>query len=380
VGNGKAPGCGGLDFVTGRVKPSARGECRPLLRIRHESPRLVSHRDPANVQLFRRADVAIASTTVRAAVRAAVFRLLRLTMLPLLIRETIQRSRVTVIYYHDPSPPTLSTHLALLGRTYNIISLRTFLEAHRHGTMDSLPVKPLVVCLDDGHAGNFRLKGLLEGTQVPITIFLCSGIVGTGRRFWFKHVSGDVESLKLVPDSARLERLGKQSFDQAGEFAEREALSHAEVEELSSLVDFESHTISHPILPLCPDAKAAEEIIGSKQALEDEYGFEIRALAYPNGDYSEREISFARRAGYEYALTADVGFNRGRTDPFRLKRIGIDDHDGIDELLVKACGLWGWINLALRPKRFGYRAVSNLATQGRTDDVGKAGSAASRSS
>jgi peptidoglycan/xylan/chitin deacetylase (PgdA/CDA1 family) len=313
-------------------------------------------------------------------VRVAVFRFLRLTLLPLVIRETIQRGRVTVIYYHDPAPPTLSAHLAVLRRAYNIISLRTFLQAHRHGGLDSLPVKPLVICLDDGHAGNFRLRPLLAQTRVPITIFLCSGIVGTGRRFWFKHVSGDVESLKHVPDGSRLVQLRKESFDQTDEFAEREALSHAEVEELSALVDFESHTISHPVLPFCPDAKAAEEILGSKQALENEYGFDIRALAYPNGDYSEREISLARSAGYECAFTADVGFNTARTDPFRLKRIGIDDNDGIDELLVKACGLWGWMKPALRRKRFGYRAVGRLAVAGRIPDVGKAGSAASRSS
>ena len=41
------------------------------------------------------------------------------------------------------------------------------------------------------------------------------------------------------------------------------------------------------------------------------------------------------------ALSVDLGFNSRRTDPFRLKRLGVGDRDGIDELALKACGVWG---------------------------------------
>jgi peptidoglycan/xylan/chitin deacetylase (PgdA/CDA1 family) len=271
-----------------------------------------------------------------------------------LIRETIQRRRVTIIFYHDPSPKTLGTHLAELQRTYNLISLRQFVEAHRAGTINTLPPKALVVTLDDGHAGNFKLEPLLKQLNVPITIFLCSGIVESASRFWFKHVGSEVEALKHQGDAERLTRLQRLGFDQTVEGAEGDALSKHEIEQLSSLVDFQSHTVSHPVLPYCSSEKARDEIFRSKQDLEREYGFVIYALSYPNGDYSDREIVLARGAGYRCALTADVGFNSGRTDPFRLKRIGIDDTDGVDELLVKTCGLWGWIKGAFRQKTFGY--------------------------
>jgi peptidoglycan/xylan/chitin deacetylase (PgdA/CDA1 family) len=283
--------------------------------------------------------------------RRLVFRLVRLTLLPLLIRETIQRRRVTVIYYHDPAPETLGTHLAVLKRTYNLIPLRQLIDAHRLRRMSSLPPKSLVVSLDDGHAGNVRLKPLLEEMDVPVTIFLCSGIVGTGRRFWFKQAPGDVASLNHLPDAERLNRLRELGFDEAREFSKPDALSRHDIKGLSCVVDFQSHTVSHPALPYCSDEKAEQEILHSKQELERDYGFDIYALSYPNGDYSDRETLFAKRAGYECALTADVGFNSAETDPFRLKRICIDENDGVDELLVKTCGLWGWIRDIFRLRR-----------------------------
>jgi peptidoglycan/xylan/chitin deacetylase (PgdA/CDA1 family) len=301
--------------------------------------------------------------------KTVVFRLIRLTMLPLLIRETIQRRRTTVIYYHDPSPETLRAHLAVLRRRYNLISLRQFVEAHRMQSTRTLPPKSLVVSLDDGHAGNVRLKPVLEELGVPVTIFLCSGIVGTGRRFWFKHVSGEVESLKHVPDVDRLERLRALGFDEARGFSEAEALSRDEIEELSRLVNFQSHTVSHPVLPFCTSEKAEHEIVGSKQELENSYGFDIYAISYPNGDYSDREILLAKHAGYRCALTADAGFNSDQTDPFRMKRIYIGDNDGVDELLVRTSGLWDRMKGIFRPKTFGYTATPAQAPRERSGKI-----------
>ena len=50
-------------------------------------------------------------------------------------------------------------------------------------------------------------------------------------------------------------------------------------------------------------------------------------------------------------MTVDLGFNSSRTDPFRLKRIGVDDKDGIDELIVKVSGVWGLLRWVRRSQR-----------------------------
>ena len=131
----------------------------------------------------------------------------------------------------------------------------------------------------------------------------------------------------------------------------RQSLSQAEIAEMKSAVDFQSHTVFHPILPACSIERASWEIIGSKEALESEHGLKIYALAYPNGDYSDREVELLRNAGYTCGLTLDPGFNDSETDPFRLRRVALPDDAGIDEVIVKVSGLWAFL------KAFGSKAA-----------------------
>ena len=111
---------------------------------------------------------------------------------------------------------------------------------------------------------------------------------------------------------------------------------------MSSFVNFQSHTLFHPILPNCTDEEAKREIINSKLILESDYKLRINAIAYPNGDYSERDILLCKEAGYECGITVDHGFNTIDTDLFRLKRFSINDTNNIDELIVRASGVYSF--------------------------------------
>lgn len=77
--------------------------------------------------------------------------------------------------------------------------------------------------------------------------------------------------------------------------------------------------------------------------LENEYGFDINAIAYPNEDYSEREIEMTRKASCTYGITVDYGFNTLETNLFRLKRLSVNDTDDLNELAVKSSGLWAFL-------------------------------------
>ena len=50
-----------------------------------------------------------------------------------------------------------------------------------------------------------------------------------------------------------------------------------------------------------------------------------------------------KEAGYECAITVDLGFNDSATDLFRLKRICLRDSGGTFELGVRATGLWEYL-------------------------------------
>jgi peptidoglycan/xylan/chitin deacetylase (PgdA/CDA1 family) len=140
-----------------------------------------------------------------------------------------------------------------------------------------------------------------------------------------------------------LEILREFGFEGTKEFPDRHALSKDEIREMKQVVDFQSHTRFHPLLPNCSAEKARAEIWQSKEELERDYGLEVYALAYPNGHYSEREITMASEAGYQCGVTIDVGFNAQDTDLFRLKRLGLTDEADVNELLVKTSGTWGYL-------------------------------------
>jgi peptidoglycan/xylan/chitin deacetylase (PgdA/CDA1 family) len=285
--------------------------------------------------------------------RKLAFLALRLTLLPFVLREALQRKKVTIIVYHAPSAQVFDTHLGFLKRIYNIVPLSAYVEARQKGDFSKLPPKALIITLDDGHRSNYTLKDVLERHAIPVTIFLCSGLIGTRRRFWFLHeeTTAIVQQLKTMPDDERLAILRETSFEETKELDERQALSVSELRELKSKVDFQSHTVFHPILTSCSSERAEAEIAKSRMDLQKMLGNEVYALAYPNGTYSERELRLAEKAGYKCALSLDRGFNTERTPLFKLRRICIPDDAGRHELLVKASGLWGGIKAVLERRK-----------------------------
>ena len=279
--------------------------------------------------------------------------LLSVTLIPLFIREFVQRKKVTIILYHNLKPEQADKHFKILKSKYNIISLKDYIKKRKLGK-DNLPSKSLIITFDDGYKSVYQLKSILKKYKIHVTIFLCSRIVGTNRHFWWDYDidKNKREYLKNIPDKKRLEILRKLGFEEEKEFEDRQTLSKDEIEEMKNIVDFQSHTMFHPILPNCNTERAYEEISQSKIDLENNYGLKIYALSYPNGNYSEREITIVKEAGYECAVTVDLGFNSKNTDLFRLKRICIDDVADVDELLVTVSGLWDFLldfkNIAIR--------------------------------
>jgi peptidoglycan/xylan/chitin deacetylase (PgdA/CDA1 family) len=271
-------------------------------------------------------------------------KLLRYSGLPFLFRELIQRRRVSIVLFHDLSPEEARMAFTYLSEKYRIISLKDYVD-HLEGKGEGkLPPKAMVLTFDDGHIGNFALLPLIKKLDLPLTIFLCSGIVGTKRHFWFTCETEGLEksALKKLPNREKLALLEKAGFRVDREFGSPQALTKEQVERMKPWVDFQAHTVFHPCLPTCTEEEARWEIGQSKEALERDFGLPIYSIAFPNGDYSERDIELCRQAGYRSALTVDYGFNSLREDPFRLKRLSVDSFNNLDELVVKASGVWGF--------------------------------------
>lgn len=287
-----------------------------------------------------------------------VYKALRWSGVAWLWREVAQRRKVTFLLFHDMVVTDAERNFAYLKRHYNIISLNDYLDAVHN--RKQLPNKAIVITFDDGHASNFELLPVIRRMQIPVTIFLCSSIVGTRRHFWFRHsakMKPQVAALKKISNEQRLDALRQYGFEQEQEYGDIQALSREQIDEMKPWVNFQSHTCFHPILPQCDNTTAEREIKGSKRQLEESFELTVNALSYPNGDYSERDIRLAQTAGYDCGVTVDSDYNDINSDLFRLKRFSVNDAKSTTELMVKASGCYALLKHWIHKPSYGFKTT-----------------------
>jgi peptidoglycan/xylan/chitin deacetylase (PgdA/CDA1 family) len=126
----------------------------------------------------------------------------------------------------------------------------------------------VVITFDDGYADNYTtVFPLLKKHGMKATIFLITDMIGTEGH-----------------------------------------LTEAQIKEMqeSGLVHFGSHTASHTKMDLLTEYEIREELLTSKEIIEDITGEKVTALAYPNGIYTEKAEQLAMALGYRYAYTTDM--------------------------------------------------------------------------
>lgn len=280
--------------------------------------------------------------------------LIRYSGLALLIRETICRTKATIIMYHAPEPHILESHLAYITKHFTIISLQRLVDAIQSNDRQMIPPKSLIITFDDGHKGNFSILGVLKKYNVPVTIYICSQIVGTSRHYWFLDFTEQAKQLKELPNSVRLKKLFSfNAYTPKKEFTVRQALSIKEILEMKHHgIDFQSHTRTHPILVRCSDDLSLQEIVGAKEDLENILNSPVTHFAYPNGDYGDREIDYLQKAGYQSARTVDVGWNTLNTNVYALKVMAVSDDATLNEMVAQLHGIFpSWRELKKRIKK-----------------------------
>lgn len=278
-----------------------------------------------------------------AAAREATGLATRALGLPAITHRLRSDRRAGILLYHAPEAAVLERHLDYLGRRHVFVPYALVAEAVGSGDWSDVPPKALAVCFDDGHAQNLGLVPLLAARGIVPTIFVCTAIVGTSRRFWWTlpELDGrERDRLMGVPDAERRRRLEELAgWSPTREYPERQALDLEEIASLRGKVDFQAHTRFHPILPACPEDVAVEEIEGSRRDVEALTGMPCFDFAYPNGRYGERETRLLRAAGFRSGRTIETGWNEPGTDPYRLRIIGMPDGGSLNVVAAQSTAL-----------------------------------------
>ena len=236
-----------------------------------------------------------------------------------IFRFIAQRGKVSVLLFHECDKEVFRKSMLYFKKYYNIISLNQYLN----DDYESLNNKPhLIITFDDGSKSNYDLLDVILDLEIPITIFLIYNLIINDEQFWW-NIDGLTDKvlneMKTVTNDKR-EKLTLELMSKS--INHRDALNLDQINKMKKFVDFQSHTLSHPILNKCDDETSWKEINLSKKKLENLLNKKIEYFAYPNGDYGDREIKFLKKAKYKAALTVKHGFNNKKVENiFELKRI-----------------------------------------------------------
>jgi peptidoglycan/xylan/chitin deacetylase (PgdA/CDA1 family) len=215
---------------------------------------------------------------------------------------------VQILFYHrvaddHPNPWTIgceafAQQVDWLEERFDIVTLA---EAQHRITTGKNRRPTAVITFDDGYADNcdFALPLLLD-RELPFTYFVTSGNIQSARPF-----AHDIEGgVPLAPNTV----------------ADIQALAEAGIE-------IGAHTRTHVDLATVDRQQLRDEIVGSKQDLEDMTGQPVCYFAFPFGqpqNMTSEGFQVALEAGFAGVCSAYGGYNFPGRNPFHLERFHAD--------------------------------------------------------
>ena len=279
------------------------------------------------------------------------------------------RGKLTTLAFHKvpvarhvltPAEMDLDAFKAVLQsvtQVFRILPLEEALTAMRAG---SLPVNAACITFDDGYPDWSKgVVPVLQQLGLHATFFVTSGQLD-GQPMWNERILHAVAGAPdgtpglLLPGSTlplgfegveerrrtvvALERTLKycaladrECWLQVLERHTHADVSHVPVMNLADLRDIHAkgfgigaHSISHPILRLCDEREAYQEIGGAKEHLEALIRGKVCSYAYPNGipdqDFGPEHVQMVQKAGYQFALTTQDGVASATTSLLQIPR------------------------------------------------------------
>jgi peptidoglycan/xylan/chitin deacetylase (PgdA/CDA1 family) len=112
-------------------------------------------------------------------------------------------------------------------------------------------------------------------------------------------------------------------------------MTRAQVKALSDAdIEIGSHTVDHLNLATADDQRAQDELLISRQVLEQITGKRVTAIAYPSGKYSDTTLRLTDYVGYSFGVTTESGITLPTSNRLKLPRIRVRGGESVDDLLA----------------------------------------------
>ncbi len=214
------------------------------------------------------------------------------------------KKTVPILYYHSindnitgieelfVSPSEFEKQMNFLKKNnYNII---TFDQLDKAASIEN----PVIITLDDGYEDNyFNAYPILKKNNFKATIFLCSDFI-------------DKPSI----------------------------LKTTQIKEMTDLINFQGHSISHPDLRTLSRDEIEKELFVSKEIIEGITGQKVDVFAYPTGYYNNTVLEITRKY-YKYAVLNGGGLYTEGDGNYETRRVYIPRNLDIQGFEKKIKGL-----------------------------------------
>jgi peptidoglycan/xylan/chitin deacetylase (PgdA/CDA1 family) len=308
------------------------------------------------------------------------------------LRRRVLRDCVSVLMYHEVVADDTQIEAWTAVRRSDFLRQLDYLQQHydlltMNAAMARLTATPAggaerpaaVLTFDDGNVGNLDIMlPIVEERRVPVTVYVATGHVETGRGYWFDRL---VNALQGMPGTClNLRRHGLQCYNinfrsGAGNWAEyhrlllalkaqrpgrreeivedivarapkaerRGQLLPLSVEGVRRLgaspqVTLGAHSHGHELLPQVGVEVARQSITHCRQLIESWSGRPVGHFAYPSGDYDEASVALVRDLGFATAVATDPGLWRRPTSPWRIPRIAVGRYDSMSAFKINLIG------------------------------------------
>ncbi len=219
--------------------------------------------------------------------------------------------RLPILMYHYVRTPP-STRLDLLGYKLSVApevfqAQMDWLNLHGYhpvnfnqvrayfAGVEPLPAKPVVITLDDGYRD-------LYTAAYPIL-----------KAHGFTAVAYIVSS--FVDQSQYVTRAQILEMDRGG-------------------IEIASHTVHHANLAGMSYGGAMNELVQSKQWLEQLVGHTVVDFAYPSGKFTPQTMVAVERAGYSTAVTEQVSITHSMDDRYRWTRVRVGGGESLQDFVL----------------------------------------------
>lgn len=188
-------------------------------------------------------------------------------------------------------------HMQILKELgYETVTFKNFTKNKFKNRFDKNK-KQIIITFDDGYEDNYKYAlPILKKYNFKAVIYLVSHL---------DYNRWDVENISN-PEK-RCELMSKEQLLDMQKYG----------------IEFGGHTKTHVKLSRIEVEEAREEIIESKETLENLLGKKLISFAYPYGDLNDRIKQITEEAGYKFAVATDSGSVCFSDDLFQIRRIGI---------------------------------------------------------